>query len=102
MVRFSSSSRKVRGTLTQAQSRIAKTVPSLAAVVDPLGDLPGTEKEGALVAPYSPFEARTVRDHAAAAPEGRELLALCNARHFLVGRRSQVGSLYVWTRPANC
>ena len=66
--------------LTGAQSRIAETVPTLAAVVNPLGDLPGTDKEGALVASYFPSKARTVRDHAAATPEA--VLAALKGRSY--------------------
>jgi len=66
--------------LTEARNRIDKTAPTLAAVVNPLGDLPGTEKEAALVASYFPSKARMVRDHKAATPEA--VLAALKGRSY--------------------
>ncbi len=55
--------------LVAAHSRAEETTPaSLAVVINPTGDLPGSEREGKLVASYFPKDARTVleRDRATA------------------------------------
>ena len=55
--------------LTAGQTLIANSKPaSLAAVVNPTGDLPGTEKEGALVASHFASADRTVLEGEAATP----------------------------------
>src|SRR5262245_14325057 len=56
--------------LTSAQRQIANAVPtSLAAVVNPTGDLDGTEKEGRLVASHFEANARTVLEREKATPD---------------------------------
>ena len=57
--------------LTTARGYIAKSAkPSLAAIVNPTGDLPGTEKEGAVAASYFAADARTLLETKAATVEG--------------------------------
>ena len=56
--------------LAGAQRRIAKTAPAtLAAVINPTGDLPGSEKEGAIVASHFSDGARTLLEREDATPE---------------------------------
>lgn len=55
--------------LVAARSRAGETAPaSLAVVINPTGDLPGTEREGKLVASYFPKNARTVLEGDKATP----------------------------------
>jgi CHAT domain-containing protein len=56
-------------TMTREQLAEAASAPTLAVVVNPLGDLPGAEKEGKLVASYFPAQARTVQVRSKATPE---------------------------------
>jgi CHAT domain-containing protein/tetratricopeptide (TPR) repeat protein len=52
------------------QDQVAKTAtPTLAAIVNPTGDLPGTEKEGAFVASHFASGARTILEREAATPD---------------------------------
>jgi CHAT domain-containing protein len=68
--------------LVSARDQIATPKPAtLAAIVNPTGDLPGTEKEGNLVASYFPEKNRTVLEQAAAAPES-VLIALKGKTHW--------------------
>jgi CHAT domain-containing protein len=56
--------------LAAAQALVAKPVPpTLAIVINPTGDLPGTEEEGAIVASHFAPAARTVLERAAATPQ---------------------------------
>lgn len=56
--------------LAAAQDVIAKAAtPTLAAIINPTGDLPGTEKEGAIVAGHFANDARTLLTGAAASPD---------------------------------
>ena len=56
--------------LAAAQDLIAKTPqPSLAGIINPTGDLPGTEKEGAIVASHFTNTARTLLGQRTATPE---------------------------------
>jgi CHAT domain-containing protein len=56
--------------LAAAQDLISKTPqPSLAAIINPTGDLPGTEKEGAIVASHFTDTARTLLGQRTATPE---------------------------------
>jgi CHAT domain-containing protein len=56
--------------LTAAQALIANNVPAtLAAIVNPIGDLPGTDKEGAIVASHFAGSARTTLKTQAATVE---------------------------------
>jgi CHAT domain-containing protein/tetratricopeptide (TPR) repeat protein len=67
--------------LAAAQKRIAGAAPAtLAAVVNPTGDLEDTEKEGQLVASHFPARARTVLEGAAATPEA--VLAALKGRSY--------------------
>jgi CHAT domain-containing protein len=68
--------------LIAAHSRAEETAPAtLAVVINPTGDLPGSEREGKLVASYFPKDARTVleRDRATA---GAVLKALKGKTHW--------------------
>jgi CHAT domain-containing protein len=68
--------------LAAAQSVIAKPAPpTLAAIIDPTGDLPGTEKEGAIVASHFAPAARTLVEREAATPEA-VLAALKGKTHW--------------------
>jgi CHAT domain-containing protein len=56
--------------LIGAQNRISKAAPTtLAAIINPTGDLPGTEKEGAIVASHFARGARTLVAGSVATPE---------------------------------
>jgi CHAT domain-containing protein/tetratricopeptide (TPR) repeat protein len=67
--------------LTAAQAQIARAEPaSLAAVVNPTGDLPASEPEGGLVASLFPAKARVVLEGPAATPE--EVLAALKGRSY--------------------
>jgi CHAT domain-containing protein len=56
--------------LTWSQRQIARTSPTtLAVIVNPTGDLPGTEKEGNLVGSHFPTDARTLLVGDAAVPD---------------------------------
>ena len=56
--------------LASAQRQVAEPgATTLAAIVNPTGDLPGTEKEGRLVASHFPTKARTVLLRAEATPD---------------------------------
>lgn len=56
--------------LAAAQVSIATPVPpSLAAIINPTGDLPGTEKEGSIVASHFAPDARTLLVRTAATPQ---------------------------------
>jgi CHAT domain-containing protein/tetratricopeptide (TPR) repeat protein len=68
--------------LIGARKRIAKAAPraTLGLVVNPTRDLPGTEKEGRLVASYFPAAARAVRERDEASPE--EVLAMLKGRSY--------------------
>ena len=56
--------------LASAEAFIAKAPPpTLAAIINPTGDLPGAEKEGAIVASHFAPAARTLLERAAATPE---------------------------------
>ncbi len=56
--------------LTAAQELVTRRVPAtLAAIVNPTGDLPGTEQEGAIVASHFESGARTVLQGDAATPQ---------------------------------
>jgi CHAT domain-containing protein/tetratricopeptide (TPR) repeat protein len=67
--------------LAAAQQRITEAAPpTLAAVVNPTGDLADTEKEGQLVASHFPARARTVLERAAATPEA--VLAALKGRSY--------------------
>jgi CHAT domain-containing protein/tetratricopeptide (TPR) repeat protein len=59
----------------------AATKPSLAVVINPTGDLPGTEKEGAIVASHFPASARTLLKGEAATPDA-VLAALKGRTHW--------------------
>jgi CHAT domain-containing protein len=68
--------------LAAAQSLIANSAaPSLAAVINPTGDLPGTEKEGAVVASHFAPAARTLLERNAATPQA-VLVALKGKSHW--------------------
>jgi CHAT domain-containing protein/tetratricopeptide (TPR) repeat protein len=71
--------------LAVAQKEIAKGTTSalatLAAVVNPTGDLEGSEKEGKIVASHFPDQARTVLERAQASPEA-VLAALKGKTHW--------------------
>ena len=71
--------------LASAQKEIAKSISSapatLAAVVNPTGDLEGSEKEGKVVASHFPDKARTVLARAQASPEA-VLAALKGKTHW--------------------
>jgi CHAT domain-containing protein len=68
--------------LAAVQAHIAKAAPpTLAAVINPTGDLPGTEKEGAIVASHFAKEARTLLERRAAEPEA-VLAALKGRTHW--------------------
>ncbi len=68
--------------LAAAQSVIAKpSPPTLAAIINPTGDLPGTEKEGAVVASHFAPAARTVLEREAATPQA-VLAALKGKTHW--------------------
>jgi CHAT domain-containing protein/tetratricopeptide (TPR) repeat protein len=69
--------------LTAAQDRIVKATgsPTLAAVINPTGDLPGTEKEGAFVASHFASDARTVLERDAATSDA-VLAALKGKTHW--------------------
>jgi CHAT domain-containing protein len=71
--------------LASAQKEIAKSITSapatLAAVVNPTGDLEGSEKEGKIVASHFPDKARTVLERAQASPEA-VLAALKGKTHW--------------------
>jgi CHAT domain-containing protein len=57
--------------LTAAHSQVAHAAPAtLAAVINPTGDLDGTEREGAVVASHFPAGSRTVLTREAATREG--------------------------------
>jgi CHAT domain-containing protein/tetratricopeptide (TPR) repeat protein len=67
--------------LASSQKRIAAAAPAtLAAVVNPTGDLEDTEKEGQLVASHFPARARTVLEGAAATPDA--VLAALKGRSY--------------------
>jgi CHAT domain-containing protein/tetratricopeptide (TPR) repeat protein len=68
--------------LAEARERIAKAAPraTLGLIVNPTGDLPGTEKEGRLVASYFPAAARTVKERGQASPEA--VLAALKGRSY--------------------
>jgi CHAT domain-containing protein len=67
--------------LALAHKQIATvTAPTLAAVINPTGDLAGTEMEGALVASHFRVEARTVLERAAAT--GDAVLAALKGRTY--------------------
>ena len=56
--------------LTSAQYQVAQVRPTtLAAIINPTGDLAGTEKEGKLVASHFPSKQRTVLEQSAATPD---------------------------------
>lgn len=56
--------------IAAAQGRLSNSAPpTLAAIVNPTGDLEGTEKEGTLVASYFAGEQRTVLTRTAATPD---------------------------------
>jgi CHAT domain-containing protein len=56
--------------LAASQKQLAKTVPAtLAAIVNPTGDLPATAQEGRLVASYFPAKGRIVLEGSDAKPE---------------------------------
>lgn len=68
--------------LAAAQEQAAKAgTPTLAAVINPTGDLPGTEKEGAFVASHFAGGARTVLERRAATPDA-VLAALRGRTHW--------------------
>jgi CHAT domain-containing protein/tetratricopeptide (TPR) repeat protein len=68
--------------LATARHDVAKPRPvTLAAVINPTGDLPGTEAEGAMVASYFASSARTLLKRGAATPEA-VLAALKNRTHW--------------------
>jgi CHAT domain-containing protein/tetratricopeptide (TPR) repeat protein len=57
-------------TFAAARRAVAKAAPpTLAVVINPTGDLPGTEKEGAIVASYFASGARTLLERDAATPK---------------------------------
>jgi CHAT domain-containing protein/tetratricopeptide (TPR) repeat protein len=67
--------------LTAARAKIAKSVPAtLAAVINPTGDLPAAEPEGGLVASLFPATARAVLEGPAATPE--EVLVALKGRSY--------------------
>ena len=69
-------------TLAAARSRVAKAEPSsLLAVINPTGDLPGTVKEGTIVAAHFPAHARALLQSEAATPEA-VLAALKGKTHW--------------------
>jgi CHAT domain-containing protein len=56
--------------LAAAHRAVAKAAPAtLAVIINPTGDLPGTEKEGAIVASHFAADARTVLQRGAATPD---------------------------------
>jgi CHAT domain-containing protein len=68
--------------LAAAQSVIAKSAPpTLAIIINPTGDLPGTEEEGAIVASHFAPAARTVLERDAATPQA-VLAALMGKTHW--------------------
>jgi CHAT domain-containing protein/tetratricopeptide (TPR) repeat protein len=68
--------------LASALRDIARSVPAtLAAVVNPTGDLAGTEKEGKLVASHFPVNARTLLEREQASPDA-VLAALKGTTHW--------------------
>ncbi|MCC7254005.1 CHAT domain-containing protein [Hyphomicrobium sp.] len=68
--------------LAAAQDLIAKaSTPTLAAVINPTGDLPGTEKEGAFVASYFADNGRALLQRDAATPDA-VLAALKGKSHW--------------------
>ena len=68
--------------LASAQEQVAKTTPTtLAAIINPTGDLSGTEKEGKLVASHFSDKSRTVLERTAATPEA-VLAALKGKTHW--------------------
>jgi CHAT domain-containing protein len=68
--------------LASAQSQIARSTPAtLAAIVNPTGDLAGSEKEGHIVASHFPAMARTVLERDAAT-SGAVLAALKGKSHW--------------------
>jgi CHAT domain-containing protein/tetratricopeptide (TPR) repeat protein len=70
------------GALTAAQTRVSQdTIPTLAAIINPTGDLPGTEKEGVIVASYFKKRARTLLKREKASPEA-VLAALKGKSHW--------------------
>lgn len=68
--------------LAAAQRSLEKTGPAtLAAIINPTGDLPGTEKEGAIVASHFASGARTLLQRQAATPDA-VLAALKGKTHW--------------------
>ena len=68
--------------LTASQQRSAATVPrTLAVIINPTGDLAGTEKEGGIVASHFPSQSRTLLEREAATPEA-VLAALKGRSHW--------------------
>jgi CHAT domain-containing protein len=68
--------------LTAAQARITQVVPpTLAVVINPTGDLPGTEREGGVVASHFKSRARTLLKREEATPEA-VLAALKGKSHW--------------------
>jgi CHAT domain-containing protein len=68
--------------LASAQGLAAKAAPpTLAAIINPTGDLPGTEKEGAIVASHFAPEARTLLMRQSATPQA-VLAALKGRTHW--------------------
>ena len=68
--------------LATARHDVAKQRPAtLAAIINPTGDLPGTEAEGAMVASYFASSARTLLKRGAATPEA-VLAALKDRTHW--------------------
>jgi CHAT domain-containing protein len=67
--------------LTAAQIRLATTaLRTLAVIINPTGDLAGTEKEGAIVASHFPSNGRTLLEGEAATPEA--VLAALKGRSY--------------------
>ncbi len=74
--------RRVWSSSRRRKSLIAKAAPpTLAVIINPTGDLPGTEKEGAIVASHFAPAARTVLERAAATPQA-VLAALKGKTHW--------------------
>lgn len=68
--------------LAVAQQQIANpTSTTLAAIINPTGDLPGAEKEGKVVASHFPAKGRTVLERSAATPDA-VLAALKGKSHW--------------------
>jgi CHAT domain-containing protein len=68
--------------LAAAQQRLATTAPrTLAAIINPTGDLAGTEKEGGIVASHFPSKSRALLEREAATPEA-VLAALKGRSHW--------------------